>query len=662
MINRPTRYERWDGSQEPFGRDAEDLFDRLAEDLFEGGDFDYALHRLMSRGWRDQRGKRLPGFDEMLERLKQKRQQQLKKYNLNDVFGDIHERLNDILRRERQGINDRLEQAPEAAKRVLQKIAKKKLQELDELPEDVGGMIRELNDYEFMDEGASHAFQKLMDELKEQVSQTYFKNMTKTMQQMRPEHVDEIKAMMKALNQMLRDRLEGRPPKFEQFMQRFGHFFGPNPPKTLDELIQHLEKQMAQMDSLMQSLSLEAREQMQELIAATMNDPELQEQMAELAMQLELLSPRQSMGSRYAFYGSESLPLQEAMSLMERLQSIEDLESALREGYQGQQLTPEQSAQLQQLLGPDARQAADQMSELASQLEKKGYVQKGKRGMELTPRGMRRIGQKALKDLYARLKRDRFGDHPISVRGLGSERSDDTKVYEFGDAFTLHVERTLMNALRRDASPPLQLKTDDFEVHRSEFNTQSATVLMIDMSRSMPLRGYFYAAKKVALALDALIRSQFPRDYLQVIAFSDYARPVKPNQLAELTYNESIYGTNIQHGLMLARQFLNRHKTGNKQVIIVTDGEPTAHMQGQQAVFFYPPLPETFQKTLLEVQRCTREHIVINTFMLDNDYHLVSFVKQMTRMNGGRAFFSSPDRLGDYVLLDYVDRKRKSAR
>jgi len=662
VINRPTRYERWDGSQEPFGRDAEDLFDRLAEDLFEGGDFDYALHRLMSRGWRDQRGKRLPGFDEMLERLKQKRQQQLKKYNLNDVFGDIHERLNDILRRERQGINDRLEQAPEAAKRVLQKIAKKKLQELDELPEDVGGMIRELNDYEFMDEGASHAFQKLMDELKEQVSQTYFKNMTKTMQQMRPEHVDEIKAMMKALNQMLRDRLEGRPPKFEQFMQRFGHFFGPNPPKTLDELIQHLEKQMAQMDSLMQSLSLEAREQMQELIAATMNDPELQEQMAELAMQLELLSPRQSMGSRYAFYGSESLPLQEAMSLMERLQSIEDLESALREGYQGQQLTPEQSAQLQQLLGPDARQAADQMSELASQLEKKGYVQKGKRGMELTPRGMRRIGQKALKDLYARLKRDRFGDHPISVRGLGSERSDDTKVYEFGDAFTLHVERTLMNALRRDASPPLQLKTDDFEVHRSEFNTQSATVLMIDMSRSMPLRGYFYAAKKVALALDALIRSQFPRDYLQVIAFSDYARPVKPNQLAELTYNESIYGTNIQHGLMLARQFLNRHKTGNKQVIIVTDGEPTAHMQGQQAVFFYPPLPETFQKTLLEVQRCTREHIVINTFMLDNDYHLVSFVKQMTRMNGGRAFFSSPDRLGDYVLLDYVDRKRKSAR
>src|SRR5437016_8053370 len=450
MISRSNRYERWDGSQEPFGRDAEDLFDRLAEDLFQGGDFDYALHRLMSRGWRDRQGRKLPGFEEMLERLRQKRLQQLKRYNLNDVFGNIRERLNDILRRARQGINERLEQAPESAKRVLQRITKKKLQELDRLPEDVGGAIRELNDYEFMDEGAAQAFQKLMEELKQQVSQTYFKNMTRTMQQLRPEQLGEIKEMLRALNQMLRDRLEGKPPKFEQFMQRFGHFFGPNPPKTLDELIQHLERQMAQMESLMQSLSPEMRQQMQDLLESTLNDPELQEQMAELAAQLELMSPRPGLGSRYAFYGSESLPLQEALSLMERLQGIEDLESALREGYQGRQLTAEQSQQLQQLLGHDARQAADQMSELASQLEKKGYVQRGRRGMEVTPRGMRRIGPEAPRGPYPWMKRDRFGDHPISVRGLGHERPDETKVYEFGDAFNLQVEQTLMNALRRD--------------------------------------------------------------------------------------------------------------------------------------------------------------------------------------------------------------------
>src|SRR5947208_5247636 len=245
MIARPNRYERWDGSQEPFGRDAEDLFDRLAEDLFQGGDVEYAVHRSMSRGWRDRQGRRLPGFEEMLERLRQKRLQQLKRYNLDDVFGNIRERLNDILRRERQGINERLEQAPDSAKRVLQKITKKKLQELDHLPEDVGGTIRQLDDYEFMDEGAAQAFQKLLEERKQQVSQSYCKNMTRTMQQLRPEQLGEIKEMLRALNQMLRHRLEGKPPKFDQFMQRFGQFFGPNPPKTLDELVQQLERQMA---------------------------------------------------------------------------------------------------------------------------------------------------------------------------------------------------------------------------------------------------------------------------------------------------------------------------------------------------------------------------------------------------------------------------------
>ena len=658
------RYERWDGTQEPFGRDAEELFEKLAEDLYQGGDFDYALRRLLSRGWRDPRGRRLPGIEEMLERLRQRRQQQLKRYNLDNVFSNIQERLNEIVRRERQGIAERIAQASEpAAQRVLERVTAKKLEQLDQLPPDPGGAIRQLTDYEFMDPGAAEAFQKLLEELKQQMAQAYFKSIAQGMRQLDPAQLGEVKEMLRALNQMLRDRMEGRQPDFEGFMRRFGHFFGANPPRTLDELVQHLERQMAQMESLMQSLSPEMRQELEELIAATFDDPELLAEMAELAAALELLSPRSSLGNRYAFYGSESLPLQEAMSLMGRLQGIEDLEGALRGSYQGRPLTPEQSQQLEQLLGPEASHAADQLSALVEELERKGYVQSGRRGLELTARGVRRIGQKALRDLYARLKRDRFGDHPISVRGFGSERSDETKAYEFGDAFNLHVEQTLMNALRREGpGRPVHLQTDDFEVYRSELAATCATVLMIDMSRSMPLRGYFYAAKKVALALDALIRSQFPRDHLSVIAFSEYARRIPPAQLAELSYNEYVYGTNIQHGLMLARQYLNRHHDGNKQVIIITDGEPTAHMEGGKAQFFYPPMPETFQRTLLEVQRCTRDHIVINTFMLDNDYHLVSFVKQMTKLNGGRAFFTSADRLGDYILLDYVDRKRRPGR
>src|SRR5207302_683426 len=330
---------------------------------------------------------------------------------------------------------------------------------------------------------------------------------------------------------------------------------------------------------------------------------------------------------------------------------------------------------LRGMLGDDAARSVDQLQQIMRRLEESGLVQRDQRGLQLTARGMRRIGQKALGDLFSRLKRDRFGNHLLQREGAGGERSDDTKPYEFGDPFSLDVEKTVMNAIRREAgdrsdeedrnprglrSTP-RLDADDFEVYRSDAAARSCTVLMLDMSRSMPLRGYFYAAKKVALALDSLIRTQFPRDTLHIVGFSDYARVIPPASLPQLTYTEYVYGTNMQHGLMLARHLLGRHPGANKQIIIVSDGEPTAHMEGSHAVFFYPPLPETFHKTLVEVQRCTRDHITINTFMLESNYHLVQFVKQMTRLNRGRAFFISPDRLGDYILIDYVSQRGRAA-
>jgi uncharacterized protein with von Willebrand factor type A (vWA) domain len=307
------------------------------------------------------------------------------------------------------------------------------------------------------------------------------------------------------------------------------------------------------------------------------------------------------------------------------------------------------------------------MERIMRELEDRGLLERGEEGLQLTARGMRRIGQKALGDLFARLRKDRFGEHAIPRRGQRGERADESKPYEFGDPFDLDVERTVMNAVQRQASEPAsgggvpRLHPNDFEVHRSDALTRSSTVLMLDMSRSMPLRGYFYAAKKVALALDSLIRSQYPRDSLHIIGFSDIAREISSSDLPHLSVNEYVYGTNMQHGLMLARRMLARDPAANKQIIIVSDGEPTAHIDNGRPVFFYPPLPETFEKTLIEVQRCTREKIVINTFMLESNHQLVQFVDEMTRLNRGRAFFISPDRLGDYVLVDYVASKRRRA-
>jgi uncharacterized protein with von Willebrand factor type A (vWA) domain len=696
------RFSPWDGTQDPLGPDLEEIFSRLSEDVFHGWEFEDALRRLLAQGWRDRRGKRMAGFEEMMEQLRKRRKQQLERYNLDSLFSDIQERLDAVLRIERQGIDERLESATDdSARRILERVAKRRREALDNLPSEPAGAIRELQHYEWMEPRAEQQFRQLLDELRKQVLDSHFQDMAERLQGMTQQDMAVIRELARDLNQLMRQKIEGVPPEqlqanYERFLQKWGSMF-PDAPATFDEFLEQLQKRMAEMDSLMQSLSPEMRRQLAEMMGSLLGDEELQAELAELMQSLEFLSPRARLGSRYAFSGGEELSLEQAMDVMGQLQSMESLERSLRDGYRGGEVDAQTREQLRALLGDHAAQSLDQLQQVMRELEERGLISSDGRTMQLTARGMRKIGQKALGDLFARLKRDRFGNHQLQRTGYGGERSDETKQYEHGDAFALDVQRTVMNAIRRAASErgedeevviadgevisgePLdiphfrvvernsanprlattpRLRAEDFEVFRDEATTRSSTVLMLDMSRSMPLRGYFYAAKKVALALDSLIRTQFPRDTLHIVGFSETARLIPPSALPQLTFQEYVYGTNMQHGLMLARHLLGRHPGQNKQIIIVSDGEPTAHMKDGKPVFFYPPLAETFQKTLLEVQRCTKEGIVINTFMLESNHHLVQFVKQMTRLNRGRAFFISPDRLGDYILVDYVARRR----
>jgi uncharacterized protein with von Willebrand factor type A (vWA) domain len=382
--------------------------------------------------------------------------------------------------------------------------------------------------------------------------------------------------------------------------------------------------------------------------------------MAQLAANLDRLMPSRQFRSKYPFKGDESLSFDEAMDLMQQLQDLDQLERQLKRGNSGQELDNIDPGDVERLLGPEARKSLEQLQQVLKMLEEAGYIQRTNRGWELSARGIRKIGQKALQDIFSKLKRDAFGKHAIDLNGQGGERTHDNKPYAFGDAFHLDLQHTLMNSLVREGpGTPVHLQPDDFEVYRTELVTTSSTVLLVDMSRSMILRGCFQAAKKVAIALDSLIRGQFPRDNLYFIAFSDYAREIKPDDLPGVEWDESVYGTNMHHAFMLARQLLARHKGSNKQIIMVTDGEPTAHLEGARAIFSYPPSYRTITETLKEVGRCTRDRIVINTFMLERGYYLIDFINQMTRINRGRAFFATPDRLGEYVLVDYVSNKRK---
>ena len=292
-------------------------------------------------------------------------------------------------------------------------------------------------------------------------------------------------------------------------------------------------------------------------------------------------------------------------------------------------------------------------------LEKAGYVERRDRRLELTPRGMRRIGKAALKDVFEQLKRSRLGQHNLSRAGLGTESGEELKDYEFGDPFLLDMRETLFNSLQRNGRGiPVRMEPQDFVIHRTEHSTEASTVLMIDMSRSMFLRGCFLAAKKVAIALDTLIRSQFPRDSLYVVGFSNHAVELKPQALPQIALNDYVYGTNMQHGFQRARSLLAKHR-GNRQIIMITDGEPTAHLDNGRVYFAYPPTFRTIQETLKEVRRCTRDNIVINTFMLERGPYLTEFINNMTKINRGRAFYVSPERLGEYVLVDYVGGKAK---
>ena len=693
------RFSAWDGTQEPLGPDLEELFGRLSEDVFHGWDFEAALRRLMEKGWRDGRGKRLTGLDEMLEQMQRRRQAQLERFNLDSVFEDMREKLDRVISQERRGIQDRLDQAADDGRRLLERVAAERRRQLDGLPPDPSGAIRALRDYEFMDSRAEADFQRLLDEIRRNVVDSHFREITQSMQAMSGAEMAELREMAGDLNRLLRQKLDGASEaelqrSYERFRQRWGRMF-PNAPESFGDFVEQLMRQMARMDSLLQSLSPEMRRELESVIESVFDDPALQQTLAELAGTLESLSPRARLGSRYGFFGDQEVSLEEAMGLMDRLQSMEELEGELHGALRGEPLGEQALDRLREMLGENAARSLAGMRQLVEELEGRGLIERSAEGMQLTARGMRKIGQKALGDLFGRLRRDRFGEHDLIRLGHGGERGDDSKRYEFGDPFDLDVQTTVMNALSREAEgdrrdeadpgseetgrgsrrPALRrdpalgtragrvprLDPQDFSVHRTESLTRCATVLMLDMSRSMPLRGYFYAAKKVALALDSLIRSQYPRDSLTVVGFSDLAREIPPRAISQLSVNEYVYGTNLQHALMLARRILGRTHAENKQVIIVSDGEPTAHMENGRPVFSYPPLPETFARTLVEVRRCTLENIVINTFMLESNRQLVRFVNQMTRLNRGRAFFISPDRLGDYVLVDYVRSRPRAA-
>ena len=653
------RYSRWDGTQAGFDVEADDVLADLADDLLYHGDLNAALRRALQDGLSQPDGEGLEGLRRLIERIRRRRREELERHDLSGVAADISRRLDEIADLERAALDRDTSSRRDDRRR-----------QLDEMPPDLAGRFRALSEYDFVDPEARRRFEELSEELRRQLVQNQFNQLAGGISAMSPEQMGRMKDMLAELNRMLDQRERGEEPDFAGFMSRYGDFF-PGGPETLDELLEQMAWSMARMRALLASMTSEQRRQLQELADALLEDLDLRWQLDDLGRRLQGAFPDLPWDRRYDFSGADPLDLAGAPGVLERLGDLDELEHLLRSATSPAQLAEVDLDRARELLGDDAARSLEQLAKLAELLEEAGLIEQREGRYELTPRGMRRIGQRALQELFTRLAKDRIGGHRVERAGIGHERSDEHKPYEFGDPFALDVEETVRNALRRSGpGTPVRLAPEDFEVTQMELLARSATVLMLDLSLSMPMRDNFLAAKKVAVALHALISSQFPRDFLAIVGFSEVARELKPAQLPEVSW-DFVYGTNMQHAFMLARRLL-AHQSGSRQIIMITDGEPTAHLEGPggpggvpraaDVFFHYPPVAATIERTLAEVDRCTREGIRINTFMLDASAGLRSFVERMTRMNRGRAFFTTPETLGDYVLVDFVEQKRRQRR
>jgi uncharacterized protein with von Willebrand factor type A (vWA) domain len=661
------RYSRWDGTQTGFEFDADDVFDELTDELLYHGDLNQALQRLLQRGFTDRNGERLAGIREILERLRQRRREMLERNDLGGPYEDVARRLREIVEQERDGIDNLVAEArasgDQRRSEITEEVATERRMALDLLPPDLAGQVQSLQEYEWTSSEARQAFEELMDELRSQLMQSYFNQMSSAMSDMSPESLQRMKDMFNELNRMLEARAAGEDTDrmFADFMERFGDMF-PGNPQSLDELLEQMARQMAAMQQLLNSMSPEQRAQLQQLADSLLEDMDLRWQVERLGGNLRQAFPGVGWERQFDFSGQDPLGFAEAAAVMNQLGDMDQLEQMLTTASNPGALAEVDIERAEQLIGHDAAKSLEQLAKLARQLADAGLVDQKEGRLELTPRGLRRIGQNALSDLFSRLIKDRMGRHVVERVGVGHERAYETKPYEWGDPFNLSIERTVRNALARTGTgTPVRLSPDDFEVERTESLTSTSTVLALDLSLSMPMRDNFLAAKKVAMALHALITSQFPRDYLGLVGFGEIARELRAAQLPEVSWDYT-YGTNMQHALVLARRMLARQQ-GTKQVIMITDGEPTAHiLPGGEPFFSYPPAPETIRATLSEVVRATREGITINTFMLDATGYLRSFVEKMTQLNRGRAFFTTPETLGDYVLVDFLEQKRARRR
>jgi uncharacterized protein with von Willebrand factor type A (vWA) domain len=641
------RYGAWRGGPDPLKPpfDVREAIDQIGQDVLSAGTVRDALRDLMRRGV-DGRG-----LDRLGEKIRKLRAQARRRGDLGGVLDQVRAALDQALAAERDTLA--ADNAQEARLAEL---------ELDTLPDDVAGAVRGLDHYPWRSDEAREIFEAIKKMLQREVLDAQFAGLKQALESPDPEALQRVKDMLADLNALLaaHARQEDTTDQFAEFMERHGEFF-PEQPETVEELIDALARREAAAMRLMASLSPEQREQLGQLMSQAMAEADLAAELAQLADNLRALRPdldrEQPAGMRP---GGEPLGYSAAVEAVADLADLEELQAQLAQGEQISTLDDVDVDLLAKHLGREAVSDLQALRDLERELERQGYLTRGEDGLRLTPRAVRRLGQTALRRVFGQLDGSSNGDHDEHQTGAADEPTGLTRRWVFGDELPIDAPRTVSNALRRSglASSGVNLEVDDFEVTETERRTSAAVALCVDLSFSMVHDGRWGPMKQTALALNQLIETRFRQDALQVIGFNRLARRLTPVQLAEAE-PEWTQGTNLQHALLLALRHVRRHPDAEPVVLVVTDGEPTAHLTGAgDAYFHWPTTAETLRATIGEVDELARYGATINTFMLGEDPGLARFVDALARRAGGRVFTPDISRLGEYVVADYLRVRR----
>jgi uncharacterized protein with von Willebrand factor type A (vWA) domain len=623
--------------------------DEVGERVLAGESLRDALRELLRRGPRDGRG-----LDDLQARARRLRRDALRRGNLDGAVTRAQQLLDQALAAERDELRGREDDTARFQEAIL-----------DNLPRSTSQAVQELSEYDWASDEARATYQQILDGLRREVVEQRFAGMKQALQGQDPAGNARVSQMLDDLNDLLgrHARGEDTEDQFARFMEKHGEFF-PDNPSSVEELIDSLARQAAAAERLLRSLSPQQRQELSELMDQALGDGPLRGQLGELTDNLRALRPQLNWNRGEKMRGGgEDLGYGDAAAALGEIGELDDLLDQLGQEHPGATLDDVDVEAVERQLGRSAADDVRRLRELERELRKQGWVTRDGDGLTLSPKALRRLGRTALAQVFSDLSSRKRGEHDLRDAGAAGDLTGSSRRWQFGDEQPLDVVRTIGNAVRRRtgtgvATLPVRLEPEDFEVAETERRASAVVALCVDLSYSMFADGRWGPMKQTALALSQLVATQYPQDSLQIIGFGRYAMSLSQGELAAIE-PDMVQGTNLQHALKLAGRHLRRHPGSEPVVLVVTDGEPTAHLEDDgEAYFNWPPLPETVQATVYEVDLLTRYGATLNLFMLGEDPSLRRFVDAVAKRSGGRVFTPDAAELGRYVVDDYVRARR----